>query len=154
MDTPALPPAEVLRVLEGMSFFGKRALKKAGFKWDGLHRLAAATYGAGLVEAVLACHTDVLGREPRADEPEKALAAQRHPGVSAATGSAGTTMDVSASGRGRMNIDPELLAQMEAAKKEKKKADKAAKADKSNGSNRSDRSTKDQRQRPGDRKLP
>ena len=136
MDTPALPPAEVLRILEGMSFFQKRALKKAGFKWDGLHRLAAAAYGAGLVEAVLACHTDLLGREPRTDEPQKALSAQRHPGVSAAAPASGTSMDVSASGRGRLNIDPELLAQMEAAKKEKKKA------------------KKEQREAPGDRKLP
>jgi hypothetical protein len=151
MDTPALPPAEVLRLLEGMSFFQKRALKKAGFKWDGLHRLAAAVYGAGLVEAVLACHTEVLGRQPRAEEPEKALTAQRHPGVSAATGSSGTTMDVSASGRGRLNIDPELLAQMEAAKKEKKKADKADKAAKAT---KTDKSNRDQRQRPGGRELP
>ncbi|MEY9932911.1 hypothetical protein ABH926_007562 [Catenulispora sp. GP43] len=80
METP-MPPEEVVAVLEGMSFFQKRALKKAGFKWDGLHRLAGTEYGAGLVEAVLACFTDLLGREPRADEPEKAQAAHRHPGV-------------------------------------------------------------------------
>ena len=30
---------------------------------------------------MLACHTGLLGREPRADEPEKAEAAHRHPGV-------------------------------------------------------------------------
>jgi hypothetical protein len=76
-----MPPEEVIRVLDSMSFFQKRALKKAGFKWDGLHRLAGTEYGAGLVEAVLACHTDLLGREPRADEPDKAAAAHRHPGV-------------------------------------------------------------------------
>ena len=86
MDTP-MPPEEVARVLQGMSFFQKRALKKAGFKQDGLVRLAGTEYGAGLAEAVLACHTDLLGREPRADEPEKAKAAQRHPGVRAATSS-------------------------------------------------------------------
>lgn len=80
MDTP-MPPEEVISVLERMSFFQKRALKKAGFKWDGLHRLAGTEYGAGLVEAVLACYTDLLGRQPRADEPEKAKAAHRHPGV-------------------------------------------------------------------------
>lgn len=80
MDTP-LQPEEVLRVLDGMSFFQKRALKKAGFKWDGLHRLAGTEHGAGLVEAVLACHTDLLGREPREDEADKAQAAHRHPGV-------------------------------------------------------------------------
>jgi hypothetical protein len=80
METP-MPPEEVVGVLEGMSFFQKRALKKAGFKWDGLRRLAESEYGAGLVEAVLACHTDLLGRDPRADEPEKAKAAHRHPGV-------------------------------------------------------------------------
>jgi hypothetical protein len=85
---------------------------------------------------VLACHTDLLGRQPRADEPEKAAAAQRHPGVSAAS-SSGTSADVSASGRGRLNIDPELRAMMEAQKKEKKQA------------------KKDQRARPdGERKLP
>jgi hypothetical protein len=131
-----MPPEEVIRVLESMSFFQKRALKKAGFKPDGLHRLAGTEYGAGLVEAVLACHTDLLGRQPRADEPEKAAAAQRHPGVSAAS-SSGTSADVSASGRGRLNIDPELRAMMEAQKKEKKQA------------------KKDQRARPdGERKLP
>ncbi|MEY9904902.1 hypothetical protein ABIA35_001118 [Catenulispora sp. MAP12-49] len=80
MDTP-MPPEDVVRVLEAMSFFQKRALKKAGFTWDGLHRLAGTEYGAGLAEAVLACHTDLLGREPRADEPDKAQAAHRHPGV-------------------------------------------------------------------------
>ncbi len=80
MDTP-LSPDDVIRVLDGMSFVQKRALKKAGFRWDGLRRLAGAAYGAGLVEAVLACHTDLLGRESRADEPEKAKAAHRHPGV-------------------------------------------------------------------------
>lgn len=82
MDTP-LPPADVVRVLDGMSFFGKRALKKAGFRWDGLRRLAGTEYGAGLVEAVLACHTELLGRPARADEPDKAGAARRHPGVPA-----------------------------------------------------------------------
>jgi hypothetical protein len=83
MDTPDTPllPHDVIGVLEGMSFFQKRALKRAGFKWDGLRRLAASAYGAGLVEAVLACHTDLLGREPRGDEPQKAQAAHRHPGV-------------------------------------------------------------------------
>jgi hypothetical protein len=80
METP-LSPDEVVRVLDGMSFFQKRALKKAGFIWDGLRRLAGTERGACLVEAVLACHTDLLGRESRADEPEKARAAHRHPGV-------------------------------------------------------------------------
>lgn len=80
METPPRPD-DVIRVLDGMSFFQKRALKKAGFRWDGLRRLAGSNYGARLVEAVLACHTDLLGREPRADEPDKAKAAHRHPGV-------------------------------------------------------------------------
>lgn len=138
MDTP-MPPEEVARVLQGMSFFQKRALKKAGFKQDGLVRLAGTEYGAGLAEAVLACHTDLLGRQPRADEPEKAKAAQRHPGVRAAA-SSGTSADVSASGRGRLNIDPELQAMMDAQKKEKKAKKQAE---------------KEQRDRPaGERKLP
>ncbi len=74
MDTPP-QPEEVIRVLDGMSFFQKRALKKAGVRWDGLHWLAGTNYGVRLVEAVLARHTDLLGREPRADQPEQAKAA-------------------------------------------------------------------------------
>jgi len=132
----SLPREEILRVLDDMSFFQKRALKKAGFKWDGLHRLAGNDYGAGLVEAVLACHTDLLGRGPHADEPDKAQAARRHPGVGVATSSGHTSLDVSASGRGQLDIDPELLAQMKAAKKEQKKA------------------KKEQRGRPSGRRLP
>ena len=122
MDTP-MPPEEVVRVLDGMSFFQKRALKKAGFKQDGLLRLAGTEYGAGLAEAVLACHTDLLGRAPRADEPEKAKAARRHPGVPAAT-SHRVAADFSASGRGRLTIDPEVKAMMEAQKQAKKQAEK------------------------------
>ena len=131
-----LPPEDVIRVLESMSYFQKRALKKAGFKWDGLHRLAGAVYGAGLVETVLACHTDLLGRPPRAAEPEKAAAAQRHPGVSAVK-SSGVSMDVSASGRGRTSITPEAEAMVDAYRQAQKQA------------------KKEQRGRPpGDRKLP
>jgi hypothetical protein len=71
MDTPAMSPEEVTRVLDAMTSAQKRALKKAGFTWDGLHRLAATSYGSHLAEAVLACHTDLLGRPPRADEGRK-----------------------------------------------------------------------------------
>lgn len=114
----ALGPEEVTRLLDGMSFWQKRALKKAGFKWEGLHRIAGNRYSARLVEAVLACHTGLLGRPPRDDEPEKARAAQRYPGVRAVTSSGGS-MDVSASGR--LDIDPDLLASIKANKEEAKK---------------------------------
>ena len=120
----ALGPEEVTRLLDGMGFWQKRALKKAGFTWDGLHRMAGNQYGARLVEAVLACHTDLLGRPPRDDEPEKAKAAQRHPGVRAVTTRGGSSIDVSASGRGRLNIDPDLLAELDASSKARKKAKK------------------------------
>ena len=134
MVTP-LQPEEVLRVLDGMTFFQKRALKKAGFKWDGLHRLAGNTYGAGLAEAVLACHTDLLGRAPHPNEPDKAQAAHRHPGVGVLT-SSGPVMSVSVSDRGRLDVDPELIALADAQKKERKEA------------------KKQQRGRRGDRQLP
>ena len=140
MDTPALPPQEVVQSLEGMSFFQKRALKKAGFKWDGLHRLAAAEYGAGLVEAVLACHTELLGRPARADEPEKAAAAQRHPGVSAVTSWGGPGTDgpryIQESKERRDEVS-ELLAQSKARKKAAKEAEK-----------------EQRRRNPGGRQLP
>lgn len=120
MDTPALSPAEVTRVLDGMTPRQKRALKKTGFHWDGLHRLTQTPYGAGLVEAVSACHTGLLGRPPRAGEDEKAQAAQRHPGVDSAK-SSGTSLSVSAGERGRLDVSPELLA----LEKEQKQADKS-----------------------------
>ncbi|GAB3972882.1 hypothetical protein GCM10029978_051000 [Actinoallomurus acanthiterrae] len=116
-----------------MGFFQKRALKKTGFKWDGLHRIAGNGYGAGLVEAVLACHTDLLGRPPRDDEPEKAKAAQRYPGVSAVTTWGGDSLDGSASGRGRLNIDPDLLAELDASIKARKKAEKEQRRRNPNG---------------------
>ncbi|MEV0408581.1 hypothetical protein [Actinoallomurus sp. NPDC050550] len=127
----ALGPEEVTRLLDGMGFFQKRALKKAGFKWDGLHRIARNRYGAGLVEAVLACHTDLLGRPPRDNEPEKAKAAQRYPGVSAVTTWGG--LSVSASDRGRLNIDPDLLAELDASTKARKKAEKEQRRRNPNG---------------------
>ncbi|WP_433170288.1 hypothetical protein [Actinoallomurus sp. CA-150999] len=127
----ALGPEEVTRLLDGMGFFQKRALKKAGFKWAGLHRIAGNRYGAGLVEAVLACHTDLLGRPPRDDEPEKAKAAQRYPGVSAVT--TWGDFSVSASDRGRLNIDPDLLAELDASIKARKKAEKEQRRRNPNG---------------------
>lgn len=132
MDTP-MQPEEVIQVLEGMSFFQKRALKKAGFKWDGLHRLAGTQYGAGLVEAVLACHTELLGREPRADEPEKAAAAHRHPGV---PGPQTPAFDAPRYSRPTKDEREKLDELAELAKQQKKAA------------------REQQRRNPGERKLP
>lgn len=119
MATP-LSPDEVTRALDSMTFFQKRALRKAGFKWDGLHRLAGTTpYGTHLVEAVLACHTDLLGREPRADEPEKARAAHRHPGVPAPEK---TSFDAPRYSRPTKSQRETLLELSELAKQQKKAA--------------------------------
>ncbi|MEY9930683.1 hypothetical protein ABH926_005330 [Catenulispora sp. GP43] len=132
MDTP-MPPEEVVKVLDSMSFFQKRALKKSGFLFDGLHRLAGTEYGAGLVEAVLACHTGLLGRQPRADEPDKAQAAHRHPGVA---GPDKPAFDAPRYARPTKDEKAKLDELAEMAKQQKKAA------------------RGQQRRNPGDRRLP
>ncbi|MBS2533551.1 hypothetical protein KGQ20_12295 [Catenulispora sp. NF23] len=76
MDTP-LTSRDIVRYLDSMSFFQKRALRKAGFPAPGVFMLAAdEPTGTAMAEAVLACHTDLLGREPRPGESELAEAAR------------------------------------------------------------------------------
>ena len=79
--TAPLPPADVAAHLERLSFGERRALKKAGYRFKGLRKLAESAYGASLAESVLACHTDVLGRPAEALDVSRAQTALNSPGV-------------------------------------------------------------------------
>ncbi|MBS2548697.1 hypothetical protein KGQ19_17655 [Catenulispora sp. NL8] len=132
MDAP-LTPQELLRLLDSMSFFQKRAIGKAGYPWPPLAALAALAVnpnGSAMAEAVLACHTDLLGREPRPGEAELAQAARDHMASLTYAPDERRLSDRNlSSGRGKRVGTPEDLAEIDRlmqARKERERAEKEA----------------------------
>ncbi|MBS2534782.1 hypothetical protein KGQ20_18590 [Catenulispora sp. NF23] len=73
-------PADITGLLDGLGSADLAALAAAGFRIEELRTLAATPYGASQVEAVLACHTSAVGREPTDVERATAQTAFRRIG--------------------------------------------------------------------------